>query len=151
MDILKHPLSIKSLIFFKWNCHAKMAPDNGGRREYARRQELSALPSRGPRDREKLRRGAKPQEPGARVRSGNMKLRWRAGISLCRLAMSMMTEAPKFAATRPTASWVAFDVKERTVMKARAGAKHHFGLELTSIYSFRAGQHGRVRAQFARL
>ena len=36
-------------------------------------------------------------------------------------------------------------------MKARAGAKHHFGLELTSIYSFRAGQHGRVRALFARL
>ena len=28
MDILKHPLPIKSLIFFKLNCHAKMAPDN---------------------------------------------------------------------------------------------------------------------------
>jgi hypothetical protein len=29
MDILKHPLPIKSLIFFKLNCHAKMAPDIG--------------------------------------------------------------------------------------------------------------------------
>jgi Mn2+/Fe2+ NRAMP family transporter len=29
MDILKHALPIKSLIFFKLNCHAKMAPDIG--------------------------------------------------------------------------------------------------------------------------
>ena len=29
MDILKHALPIKSLIFFKLNCHAKMAPDTG--------------------------------------------------------------------------------------------------------------------------
>ena len=28
MDILKHALPIKSLIFFKLNCHAKMAPDS---------------------------------------------------------------------------------------------------------------------------
>jgi hypothetical protein len=27
MDILKHPFPIKSLIFCKLNCHAKMAPD----------------------------------------------------------------------------------------------------------------------------
>ena len=29
MDILKHQFPIKSLIFLKSNCHAKMAPDNG--------------------------------------------------------------------------------------------------------------------------
>jgi hypothetical protein len=27
MDILKHQFPIKSLIFLKSNCHAKMAPD----------------------------------------------------------------------------------------------------------------------------
>jgi hypothetical protein len=43
MDILKHPRPIKSLILFKLNCHAKMAPDNGSCRRRRPIVEVEAL------------------------------------------------------------------------------------------------------------
>src|ERR1700722_18897085 len=41
MDILKHQFPIKSLIFLKSNCHAKMAPDTGRSRRQARLTETA--------------------------------------------------------------------------------------------------------------
>jgi hypothetical protein len=64
--------------------------------------------------------------------------------------VSTTTKAPKRAAVRPTAAWVAGEVEERTRHEPRASPQHHLGFEVARVHGLGVGEDRRVRTKLAR-